>query len=78
VDHSTSTRTSRAAHPSRSRSTRALSLDGHEERHVDKRPKTRAGFVATAKIERHAFGVSWNASLDRGGVAWAKATFGRG
>ena len=45
---------------------------------MDKRPKTRAGFVATAKIERHAFGVSWNASLDRGGVAWAKATFGRG
>ena len=35
---------------------------------VDKGPKTRAGFVATARINRHDFGVSWNAALDRGGV----------
>jgi len=34
---------------------------------VDKGPKTRAGFVATARINRHDFGVSWNATLDRGG-----------
>jgi len=35
---------------------------------VDKGPKSRAGFVATATIKRHDFGVSWNATLDRGGV----------
>ncbi len=35
---------------------------------VDKGPKTRAGFVATTKINRHDFGVSWNAPLDRGGI----------
>lgn len=35
---------------------------------VDKGPKSRAGFVATATINRHDFGVSWNATLDRGGV----------
>ena len=35
---------------------------------LDKGPKTRAGFVATATINRHDFGVNWNASLDRGGV----------
>lgn len=35
---------------------------------VDKGPKTRAGFVATTSINRHDFGVSWNGSLDRGGV----------
>jgi polyisoprenoid-binding protein YceI len=35
---------------------------------VDKGPKTRAGFVATATINRHDFGVSWNGALDRGGV----------
>jgi polyisoprenoid-binding protein YceI len=35
---------------------------------VDKGPKTRAGFVATTRIDRHDFGVSWNSSLDRGGV----------
>ena len=31
-------------------------------------PKTRAGFTATASINRHEFGVSWNAPLDNGGV----------
>lgn len=35
---------------------------------VDKGPKTRAGFVAETSINRHDFGVSWNAPLDRGGV----------
>src|SRR5262249_19301984 len=35
---------------------------------VDKGPKTRAGFVATTTINRHDFGVSWNGSLDRGGI----------
>jgi polyisoprenoid-binding protein YceI len=35
---------------------------------VDKGPKIRAGFVATTKLNRQDFGVSWNAALDRGGV----------
>jgi polyisoprenoid-binding protein YceI len=35
---------------------------------VDKGPKTRAGFTASATINRHDFGVSWNGALDRGGV----------
>lgn len=35
---------------------------------VDKGPKTRAGFVAHAAIDRRDFGVSWNAALDKGGV----------
>lgn len=35
---------------------------------VDKGPKTRAGFVATARINRHDFGVSWQSPLDNGGV----------
>ena len=35
---------------------------------LDKGPKTRAGFVATTTIDRHDFGVSWNALLDKGGV----------
>lgn len=35
---------------------------------VDKGPKTRAGFVATGSINRHDFGVSWNATLDRDGI----------
>ena len=34
----------------------------------DKGPKTRAGFLATAVFNRHDFGVTWNAALDRGGV----------
>jgi len=34
----------------------------------DQGPKTRAGFTATANINRHEFGVSWNAPLDNGGV----------
>ncbi len=35
---------------------------------VDKGPKTRAGFLAITTINRHEFGVSWNARLDRGGI----------
>ena len=35
---------------------------------VDKGPKTRAGFLATTRINRHDFGVSWNSTLNRGGV----------
>jgi polyisoprenoid-binding protein YceI len=35
---------------------------------VDKGPKLRAGFVATARIDRHEFGVSWNSPLEKGGV----------
>lgn len=37
------------------------------ENGVDKGPKTRAGFKAEATINRHDFGASWNAPLDRGG-----------
>ena len=35
---------------------------------VDKGPKTRAGFVATTTINRHDFGVSWNAPLEKDGI----------
>src|SRR5947208_12040636 len=35
---------------------------------VDKGPKTRAGFMATVAINRHAFGVSWNSRLEKGGI----------
>jgi polyisoprenoid-binding protein YceI len=35
---------------------------------VDKGPKTRAGFLAEANINRRDFGVSWNSLLDKGGV----------
>ena len=35
---------------------------------VDKGPMTRAGFVAETTINRHDFGVSWNATMDKGGV----------
>ncbi|WP_337287890.1 YceI family protein [Candidatus Methylomirabilis sp.] len=38
------------------------------EHGVDKGPKTRAGFAATARINRHDYGVRWNSALDRGGV----------
>lgn len=37
------------------------------ENGVDKGPKTRAGFMATTTINRHDFGVSWNAPLERDG-----------
>lgn len=35
---------------------------------VDEGPKRRAGFLAKTDIDRHDFGVSWNSSLERGGV----------
>ena len=35
---------------------------------VDLGPKTRAGFVAHGRLNRHDFGVSWNSLLDRGGL----------
>jgi polyisoprenoid-binding protein YceI len=35
---------------------------------VDKGPKTRAGFLATGKLNRQDFGVKWNSPLDRGGI----------
>ena len=35
---------------------------------VNKGPKTRAGFVATSKINRQDFGVSWQDTMDRGGI----------
>ena len=35
---------------------------------ADKGPKARAGFVGKTKINRHDFGVSWNADLDNGGI----------
>jgi polyisoprenoid-binding protein YceI len=38
------------------------------ENGVDKGPKTRAGFLATTRINRHDFGVSWNSTLDKGGI----------
>ena len=34
----------------------------------DKGPKTRAGFVGRTMINRQDFGVSWNDTLDRGGI----------
>jgi polyisoprenoid-binding protein YceI len=34
---------------------------------VDLGPKLRSGFVATARIDRHDFGVSWNSPLGDGG-----------
>ncbi len=34
---------------------------------VDKGPRTRAGFVARGRLDRHDFGVSWNSVLDHGG-----------
>ena len=35
---------------------------------LDKGPVTRAGFLATTRINRHDFGVSWNSDLERDGV----------
>jgi len=57
--------------------TKPVSLDAHYlgqwetpwwEGGVDRGPKTRAGFVATTRIDRHDFGVSWNSPLARGGL----------
>jgi polyisoprenoid-binding protein YceI len=35
---------------------------------VDKGPKTRASFLATTRINRHDFRVSWQDAMDRGGI----------
>ena len=35
---------------------------------VDKGPRTRAGFLAMARINRKDFGVNWNDVMDRGGL----------
>jgi polyisoprenoid-binding protein YceI len=35
---------------------------------VDQGPRTRAGFIAKLAINRHDFGVSWNSTLERGGI----------
>lgn len=35
---------------------------------VDKGPKIRAGFLAETTINRHDFGVSWNGTLEAGGL----------
>src|SRR5713101_5249127 len=35
---------------------------------VNKGPKIRAGFVAKTSINRQDFGVSWNDTMDRGGI----------
>jgi polyisoprenoid-binding protein YceI len=57
--------------------TRPVTLDVHYlgqwqtpwwEDGVDKGPKTRAGFVARTTINRQDFGVSWNGTLDKGGI----------
>jgi polyisoprenoid-binding protein YceI len=42
---------------------------------VNKGPKTRAGFTATTKINRHDFKVSWNDNLDKGGVVVGNDVF---
>jgi polyisoprenoid-binding protein YceI len=34
----------------------------------DKGPKLRTGFIARTEINRHDFGVSWNSTLDKGGL----------
>ena len=34
----------------------------------DKGPISRAGFTATTRIKRNDFGVSWNDTLDKGGL----------
>ena len=34
----------------------------------DKGPKTRAGFTAKARINRHDFGVSWSSGMEKGGL----------
>jgi polyisoprenoid-binding protein YceI len=35
---------------------------------IDQGPRLRAGFLATTEINRHDFGVSWNDTMDKGGV----------
>jgi len=40
---------------------------------VDKGPKSRAGFIAHARIDRYDFGVSWNNELVNGGLVVGRA-----
>ncbi len=35
----------------------------------------RAGFVATTRINRHDFGVSWNDQIDKGGIVVSDEVF---
>ncbi len=42
---------------------------------VNKGPQARAGFVAYTKINRHDFGVSWNAPLEKGGIVVGHEVF---
>jgi polyisoprenoid-binding protein YceI len=35
---------------------------------IDKGPKTRAGFLGTTRINRQDFGVSWQSTMDQGGI----------
>ena len=42
---------------------------------VDKGPMLRAGFVATTKISRQDFGVSWNGDLEHGGLVVGNDVF---
>lgn len=42
---------------------------------VDKGPIARAGFMATTRINRHDFGVSWNSALNKGGVVVGDGVF---
>ena len=42
------------------------------ENGVNKGPRTRAGFVARTTINRHDFGVSWNAALNKDGIVVSK------
>ena len=41
----------------------------------DQGPITRAGFVATAKINRYDFGIKWNGAIEKGGVVVSKDVF---
>ena len=45
------------------------------EGQVNKGPRARAGFVATTKINRHDFGVSWNDTMERGGIVVSHDVF---
>jgi polyisoprenoid-binding protein YceI len=42
---------------------------------VNKGTMHRAGFVATTRINRHDFGVSWNDQVDKGGVVVSDEVF---
>ena len=35
---------------------------------VDKGPRTRAGFLATTRINRQDFGISWQDTMNRSGI----------